>query len=65
MIFGVAEIISYVSQFITLVPGDLITTGTPAGVGITRTPPVLLGDGDVLVTQIDGIGELRNVIRAV
>lgn len=63
MIFSPADLVSYVSQFMTLQPGDLIATGTPAGVGTTRQPPEFLQDGDELVTRIDGIGELRNVCR--
>ena len=60
MIHGVASIISYLSGFFTLRAGDVITTGTPAGVGFARKPPVFLGDGDVVEVEIDGIGVLRN-----
>ncbi|HET8929871.1 MAG TPA: fumarylacetoacetate hydrolase family protein [Acidimicrobiales bacterium] len=60
MIHGVADIISYLSRFFTLRAGDVITTGTPAGVGFARTPPIFLGDGDVVEIEIDGIGVLRN-----
>jgi acylpyruvate hydrolase len=60
MIFSPTALVSYVSQFITLVPGDLILTGTPAGVGGARKPPVFLGPGDVLRTYVEGIGELEN-----
>ncbi len=60
MIFGVAELISYLSQFWPVEPGDVIATGTPAGVGFTRTPPVFLRDGDDVETFIEGIGVLRN-----
>lgn len=63
MIFGVAEIISYVSQSITLDPGDLLLTGTPWGVGFARTPPVFLRDGDVCRVAIEGIGEMVNPVR--
>src|SRR3954471_8247950 len=62
MIFGCAELISYLSQVITLEPGDVIATGTPSGVGFTRKPPVLLVDGDVVEAEIDGIGTLRNTV---
>jgi 2-keto-4-pentenoate hydratase/2-oxohepta-3-ene-1,7-dioic acid hydratase in catechol pathway len=65
MCFGVAELVSYLSRFITLVPGDVIATGTPAGIGFTRNPMVLLGDGDVVVTEIDQLGQLRNVVTRV
>ena len=63
MYFGVAAIISYCSQSFTLEPGDVIATGTPGGVGIFRDPPVLLGDGDEVVVEIEGIGRLVNVCR--
>jgi len=57
MIFGVAEIVSYVSRFMTLRPGDIVTTGTPAGVGHGRTPPKYLAVGDALRLGIHGLGE--------
>ena len=57
MIFGVAKIVSYVSQFMTLMPGDVITTGTPPGVGMGMKPPVFLKAGDVVTLGIDGLGE--------
>jgi len=63
MIFSVAQIIAYVSRFATLEPGDLITTGTPKGVGCFRQPPVYLTPGDVVRCRIDGIGELVNHTR--
>jgi 2,4-didehydro-3-deoxy-L-rhamnonate hydrolase len=64
MIFGVAEIIAFASQTITLEPGDLIATGTPAGVGVFRDPPVFLQAGDEITIEIDGIGSLTNPVRA-
>ena len=64
MVFSVAELISYVSHGITLEPGDLIVTGTPAGVGFTRTPPVFLRPGDEVTVEIEGIGALTNPVRA-
>lgn len=63
MIFSVAEIVSYVSRSITLAPGDVLLTGTPAGVGFARTPPVFLGDGDVVTVSIEPIGTLRNTVK--
>jgi 2-keto-4-pentenoate hydratase/2-oxohepta-3-ene-1,7-dioic acid hydratase in catechol pathway len=63
MIFSVAEIIAYVSQVITLEPGDLIATGTPAGVGVFRDPKVLLKDGDQVSIEIDGLGTLTNPVE--
>lgn len=62
LLFDVAAIISYVSTIITLLPGDLIATGTPGGVGAGRDPKVFLEPGQQLVTAIEGIGELRNRI---
>ena len=64
MIFGVAEIVSYLSDFMTLLPGDVIVTGTPAGVGWSRKPPRFMKPGDVCEVEIEGIGTLRNPIAA-
>jgi 2-keto-4-pentenoate hydratase/2-oxohepta-3-ene-1,7-dioic acid hydratase in catechol pathway len=64
MVFGVAEIVAFVSQAITLEPGDLIATGTPAGVGVFRDPPVLLQSGDEITIEIDGLGSLSNPVVA-
>ena len=64
MVFGVAEIVSFVSQAITLEPGDLILTGTPEGVGVFREPKVTLRPGDVVEVEIEGIGVLRNPVAA-
>lgn len=58
--FGPVDLIEHISTFITLVPGDLILTGTPGGVGVARDPQVFLRRGQTLVTRIDGIGECRN-----
>jgi 2-keto-4-pentenoate hydratase/2-oxohepta-3-ene-1,7-dioic acid hydratase in catechol pathway len=57
MVFGVAELVSYVSKFMTLQPGDVISSGTPGGVGLGRKPPVFLKPGDVMRLGIDGLGE--------
>jgi 2-keto-4-pentenoate hydratase/2-oxohepta-3-ene-1,7-dioic acid hydratase in catechol pathway len=65
MIFGVAEIISFVSRTATLEPGDIILTGTPAGVGVFRNPRVGLREGDELTVEIERIGVLTNQVRAV
>jgi 2,4-didehydro-3-deoxy-L-rhamnonate hydrolase len=64
MIFSVAEIIAYASATITFEPGDLIATGTPAGVGVFRDPPVLLKDGDEVTIEIERLGSLTNPVRA-
>ena len=64
MIFGVAELISYLSQGITLEPGDVIATGTPFGVGFARTPQVFLRPGDVVEVEVDKIGTLTNPVVA-
>jgi 2-keto-4-pentenoate hydratase/2-oxohepta-3-ene-1,7-dioic acid hydratase in catechol pathway len=63
MIFPVAELIAYLSRSFTLVPGDVIATGTPLGVGAFRTPPVFLRDGDVIEVEVEGIGKLTNTCR--
>ncbi|MGH2574026.1 MAG: fumarylacetoacetate hydrolase family protein [Actinomycetota bacterium] len=60
LLFRPAEIVAYVSTIVTLVPGDLIATGTPAGVGAARHPPLFLRPGQVVRTAIEGIGELVN-----
>ncbi|OJU82943.1 MAG: 2-hydroxyhepta-2,4-diene-1,7-dioate isomerase [Solirubrobacterales bacterium 70-9] len=60
MIFGPAALVSYISQIITLDPGDLIITGTGAGIGARRTPPRYLTEGNVLTTSIEGIGTIEN-----
>jgi 2-keto-4-pentenoate hydratase/2-oxohepta-3-ene-1,7-dioic acid hydratase in catechol pathway len=64
MIFDVATILSFTSQAITLEPGDLVLTGTPAGCGGFRSPPVFLAPGDVVEVEVDGIGVLRNPVGA-
>lgn len=64
MIFGVAETIAFLSSLMTLEPGDLIATGTPAGVGFARRPPVYLKDGDIVEVEIESIGALRNPVVA-
>jgi 2,4-diketo-3-deoxy-L-fuconate hydrolase len=62
MVFDVAELISIISQTVTLEPGDCIATGTPPGVGMARTPPRFLRPGDVLVVEIEGLGALRTTM---
>jgi len=62
MIFDVPALVSYVSQFMTLLPGDVISTGTPAGVGLGMKPPKYLQAGDVVELGIDGLGESRQVV---
>jgi 2-keto-4-pentenoate hydratase/2-oxohepta-3-ene-1,7-dioic acid hydratase in catechol pathway len=57
MIFGVAELVSYISTYMTLQPGDVITTGTPPGVGMARNPRVFLKPGDEMVLRVAGLGE--------
>jgi 2,4-didehydro-3-deoxy-L-rhamnonate hydrolase len=64
MIFGCAKIVSYVSEFMTLQPGDIITTGTPPGVGSGMKPPKFLNVGDVVTLGIEGLGEQRQEIVA-
>ena len=65
MIFGVPKLVSYISQFMTLLPGDVISTGTPPGVGLGLKPePVFLKPGDLVELGIAGLGESRQVARA-
>ncbi len=63
-IFNVPTVISYLSQFMTLLPGDVISTGTPAGVGLGLNPPVFLKEGDVVELGIDGLGTSKQVCKA-
>ena len=62
MIFSVAKIVSHLSQFMTLMPGDVITTGTPPGVGLGHKPPLYLKKGDVMTLGIEGLGEQRQLV---
>jgi 2-keto-4-pentenoate hydratase/2-oxohepta-3-ene-1,7-dioic acid hydratase in catechol pathway len=64
MVFSVAEIIAFVSEAITLEPGDLISTGTPSGVGLGFKPPKYLSPGDTVSIEIEGIGVLTNPVVA-
>lgn len=64
MIFDVPTLVSYISQFMTLLPGDVVTTGTPAGVALGHTPPRFLRPGDVVELGIDGLGSSRQCLRA-
>ena len=63
LIYSVPTIISYVSDFTSLAPGDIIATGTPEGVGHKRTPPLWLKNGDIVEVEISGIGTLRNRVE--
>ncbi|MCX4817704.1 fumarylacetoacetate hydrolase family protein [Streptomyces sp. NBC_01239] len=63
LVFDAADLLAYVSTFTILRPGDLVLTGTPGGVGSGMTPPVFLADGDLVETEIPGIGTLRNRFR--
>jgi 2,4-diketo-3-deoxy-L-fuconate hydrolase len=64
MVFDVAKLVSYVSEFMTLLPGDIITTGTPPGVGLGMKPPRYLKKGDVMTLGIEGLGEQRQEVIA-
>jgi 2-keto-4-pentenoate hydratase/2-oxohepta-3-ene-1,7-dioic acid hydratase in catechol pathway len=64
MVFGVADVIAYVTRTITLEPGDLIATGTPAGVGAFRKPPLFMQPGDEITIEIEGLGSLTNPVVA-
>jgi 2-keto-4-pentenoate hydratase/2-oxohepta-3-ene-1,7-dioic acid hydratase in catechol pathway len=63
MMFPVAETLVYVTQGMTLEPGDVLVTGTPSGVGHARKPPVWMKQGDVAEIEIEGVGTLRNPIE--
>ena len=63
MIFTVAQIVSHLSQLMTLKPGDVISTGTPPGVGMGMKPPTYLNPGDVVEVWIEGLGKQRQVVR--
>jgi 2-keto-4-pentenoate hydratase/2-oxohepta-3-ene-1,7-dioic acid hydratase in catechol pathway len=64
MVFGVADVIAYITRTITLEPGDLIATGTPAGVGAFRKPPVFMQPGDEITIEIEGLGALTYPVVA-
>ena len=64
MVFGVAHLVSYISQFMSLQPGDIISTGTPPGVGLGQKPPVYLRAGQVMQLSIEGLGEQRQKVVA-
>jgi 2,4-didehydro-3-deoxy-L-rhamnonate hydrolase len=64
MVFGVAELIGFISRTLTLEPGDLLVTGTPSGVGMAADPPRFLAPGDRMRVEIDGLGQLDNTVRA-
>ncbi|MEV5301803.1 fumarylacetoacetate hydrolase family protein [Amycolatopsis methanolica] len=62
LVFDAAALVAYISQIVTLVPGDLIATGTPGGVGHARKPPRYLAEGSKVVTRVEGVGELHNTM---
>jgi len=64
LIFGIDQIVSFLSQTVTLEPGDVIATGTPPGVGFARKPPVFLKPGDVVEVEVEGLGVLSNPVVA-
>ena len=64
MVFNVPKLISYISRFMTLLPGDILSTGTPFGVGLGLTPPVYLRAGDIMELGIDGLGVSRQKVIA-
>lgn len=64
LMFPIPRLISLISEFTELVPGDVILTGTPAGIGIKREPQVLLADGDLVVGEVSGVGRIENRVRA-
>ncbi len=62
MILPIASLVSYISRFTRLMPGDVVTTGTPPGVGLGMKPPVFLKAGDVVELGIDGLGKQRQIV---
>lgn len=60
LIVGVPQLLAHLSELLTLEPGDVVATGTPAGVGYARTPPIFIGDGDVVIVEVSGVGRLEN-----
>jgi 2,4-diketo-3-deoxy-L-fuconate hydrolase len=62
MVFGVAHLISYLSRFMSLQPGDIISTGTPPGVGLGQKPPVYLRPGNIIRLGVQGLGEQRQTV---
>lgn len=62
MVFGVRHLVSYISEFMSLQPGDIIATGTPSGVGLGMKPPTFLAEGQVMEASVEGLGQQRNVI---
>ena len=64
MVFGVAHLVSYLSRFMTLQPGDVISTGTPPGVGLGQKPPIYLKPGQTMELSVEGLGTQRQVTRA-
>lgn len=65
MVYQVPSLVAYISRMFTLEPGDVVLTGTPAGVGVGRTPPIFLKEGDVVAVSVEGIGTLTNPCRAI
>ena len=64
MIFSIRFLLAYITQFMVLEPGDVVTTGTPGGVGAFRTPPEFMKPGDVVTVAVEGVGELTNPLVA-
>jgi acylpyruvate hydrolase len=63
LLFGIVDLVVYLSKGLTLEAGDVIATGTPGGVGDSRTPPRYLQEGDVVEVEVEGVGVLRNPVR--
>jgi len=63
LVFGVRQLISYYSRFLAFRPGDVITTGSPSGVGYGRNPKLFMKPGDVIEVEVEGIGTLRNTVK--
>jgi 2-keto-4-pentenoate hydratase/2-oxohepta-3-ene-1,7-dioic acid hydratase in catechol pathway len=63
LVYGVREVIAHFSKWYRFVPGDVISTGSPSGVGFARKPPVFMRDGDVIAVTVEGVGTLRNPVK--
>ena len=64
LIFGIDQLIAFLTETVTLEPGDVIATGTPSGVGFARQPPVFLKPGDIMEVEVEGLGILSNPVLA-
>ena len=64
MIFDIPTLLEFVTSYITLHPGDILSTGTPAGIGLFRNPQLFMKNGDIVMVEVDGIGKLQNKLSS-